>query len=172
MNTINDPALNAKVKKTSEKISENVHILANEPSLALYRIQENVRKVVPVIIEKRANVEKLRTDLNGICFDIDYSLETLKSIESAEEPLKSIQESLKNAIFLRQQLRYEETRRKKDNTTAKDSSTIYKRFSAHLPLEIGPTVDVVRESVENMMGITNATTSSTAELQRSHTTLH
>lgn len=158
----------------SEKISENVHILANEPSLALYRIQENVRKVVPVIIEKRADVEKLRNDLNGVCFDIDYSLETLKSIECAEEPLKNIQESLKNAIFLRQQLKYEETRRKKDNAASKDSSTIYKRFSAHLPLEIGPTVDVVRESVENIMGITNATaaTSSQAELQRSHTTLH
>lgn len=158
----------------SEKVSENVHILANEPSLALYRIQENVRKVVPVIIEKRSDVEKLRNELNGICFDIDYSLETLKSIENADEPLKNIQESLKNAIFLRQQLKYEESRRKKD--TVKDTSTIYKRFSAHLPLEIGPTVVVVRESVENMMGITNATpvtsTSSQAELQRSHTTLH
>jgi hypothetical protein len=135
-----------------------------------------VRKVVPVIIEKRADVEKLRTDLNGIIFDIDYSLETLKSIEAADEPCKNIQESLKNAIFLRQQLKYEETRRKKDTTTSKDSSTIYKRFSAHLPLEIGPTVEVVRESMENMMGITNATAAtssqSQAELQRSHTTLH
>lgn len=121
----------------------------------------------------------MRNDLNGIVFDIDYSLETLKSIENADEPLRNIQESLKNAIFLRQQLKYEETRRKKDASTVKDTSTIYKRFSAHLPLEIGSTVGGVRESVENMMGITNATPvtstasqSSQAELQRSHTTLH
>lgn len=124
-------------------------------------------------------MEKLRNELNGICFDIDYSLETLKAIENADEPLKNIQESLKNAIFLRQQLKYEETRRKKDANTVKDTSTIYKRFSAHLPLEIGPTVVAARESVENMMGINNAmpvtsatTQPSQAELQRSHTTLH
>lgn len=150
--------------------------MANEPSLALYRIQENVRKVVPVIIEKRGEVDKLRNELSGICFDIDYSLETLKSIENAEEPLKNIQESLKNALFLRQQLKYEEARRKKDTNSNKEStSTIYKRFSAHLPLEIVPSVEVVRESVENMMGITNAipiSSAQQAELQRSHTTLH
>lgn len=28
----------------SEKMSENMHIIANDPSLALYRIQEHVRK--------------------------------------------------------------------------------------------------------------------------------
>ena len=114
--------------------------------------------------------------MNGICFDIDYSLESLKTFEKTEEPLQNISEMLKNAIFLRQQLKYEETRRRKDNLSNKDSNTIYKRFSAHLPLEIGPTVEVVRESVENMMGITNATAPSTSqsqtELQRSHTTLH
>ncbi|CAG9798504.1 unnamed protein product [Chironomus riparius] len=176
MNQTYDPALNAKVKKTSEKISENIHILANEPSLAFYRIQENVRKVVPVIIEKRSDVEKLRNDLQGICFDLEYSVETLKSIEAADEPLKNIQESLKNAIFLRQQLKYEETRRKKDTSSSKDSSNIYKRFSAHLPLEIPDIGGVMRETtnrVENYMGINNGGgTSSQSELQRSHTTLH
>lgn len=62
-----DPDLDAKVKKSkipfptfqsrpgdfqiiflsflaSEKISENMHIVANDPSLAFYRIQEHVRK--------------------------------------------------------------------------------------------------------------------------------
>lgn len=28
----------------SEKISENLHIVANDPSLAFYRIQEHIRK--------------------------------------------------------------------------------------------------------------------------------
>ncbi|KAG5675074.1 hypothetical protein PVAND_005009 [Polypedilum vanderplanki] len=174
MNQINDPALNAKVKKTTEKISENIHILSNEPSLAFYRIQENVRKTVPVIIEKRADVEKLKTDLQGVIFDLEYCSSHLKSIENAEQPLISIQESLKNAIFLRQQLKYEEQRRKKDSSN-KDTNNIYKRFSAHLPIDMS--LDSVTNRVENMMGINNTTTAQTtsqsqAELQRSHTTLH
>lgn len=151
----------------TEKISENVHIVANEPSLAFYRIQENVRKVVPVIIEKRTDVMKLKEDLQGVCYDLEYSVEAVKTIDAADEPLQNIQELLKNAIFLRQQLKYEETRRKKDNSN-KDS--VYKRFSAHLPLDI-PSFDIVRETtnrVENIIGINN-----TAEgIQRSHTTLH
>lgn len=127
---------------------------------------------MPVIIEKRSDVEKLKSDLQGVCFDLEYSVETLKSIEAAEEPLKNIQESLKNAIFLKQQLRYEETRRKKD-TSNKDSNTIYKRFSAHLPLEIPDIGYQITNRVENIMGINNASTStSQSELQRSHTTLH
>lgn len=28
----------------SEKISENMHIIANDPSLAFYRMQEHIRK--------------------------------------------------------------------------------------------------------------------------------
>ena len=40
-----DSELENKVKKTSERICENLHIIANEPSLAFYRISEHVRKV-------------------------------------------------------------------------------------------------------------------------------
>lgn len=151
----------------TEKISENVHIVANEPSLAFYRIQENVRKVVPVIIDKRTDVLKLKDDLQGVCYDLEYSVEAVKTIDAADEPLKNIQELLKNAIFLKQQLKYEETRRKKDNTN-KDS--VYKRLSAHIPDIATDISGVMRETtnrVENIMGI------STAEgIQRSVTTLH
>lgn len=146
-----------------------MHIVANEPSLAFYRIQENVRKVVPVIIEKRSDVLKLKEELQGVCYDLEYSVDAVKSIDAAEEPLKNIQELLKNAIFLKQQLKYEETRKKKDSTS-KDS--VYKRFSAHIPLEIP---DIVRETtnrVENIMGIHSTSGSQAEGIQRSHTTLH
>lgn len=35
----------------------------------------------------------------------------INSIKSCEEPLKNIQEQLKNALFLSQQIKYEHTRR-------------------------------------------------------------
>jgi BLOC-1 related complex subunit 8 len=96
----------------------------------------------------------------------NLSSQAVKSIDDAEEPLKNIQELLKNAIFLKQQLKYEETRRKKDNS---NKNSVYKRFSAHIPLEIP---DIVRETA-NIMGMNTATGTQVSEgIQRSHTTLH
>lgn len=57
-----------------QKISENLHIFANEPSLAFYRIQEHIRKVLPLIIERRSEVLHLQTDLQGRCYDMEYAI--------------------------------------------------------------------------------------------------
>lgn len=40
----------------SEKISENLHIFANEPSLACYRLQEHIHKSLPQLVLKRVIV--------------------------------------------------------------------------------------------------------------------
>lgn len=59
---------------------------------------------------------------------------------------------LKNAIFLKQQLKYEESRKKKTET-----SSVYKRLSAHITIdlpELPEFGEVVRETankVESMM---------------------
>uniref|UniRef100_A0A182WFJ9 Uncharacterized protein n=1 Tax=Anopheles minimus TaxID=112268 RepID=A0A182WFJ9_9DIPT len=188
VSTVNDPELQAKVKKTTEKISENMHIIANEPSLAFYRIQEHVRKVIPLIVDRRAEVVQLQQDLQGKCYDMEYAISAVKDIEAADTSLKNVQELLKNAIFLKQQLKYVESRRPKKDT----NSSVYKRLSAHITLDLPDLTDisgVVRETtnrVEHMMSqarnsnsnINNnppSATSSTggpAELQRSYTTLH
>ncbi|XP_053665121.1 BLOC-1-related complex subunit 8 homolog [Anopheles marshallii] len=188
VSTVNDPELQAKVKKTTEKISENMHIIANEPSLAFYRIQEHVRKVIPLIVDRRAEVVQLQQDLQGKCYDMEYAISAVKDIEAADSSLKNVQELLKNAIFLKQQLKYVESRRPKKDT----NSSVYKRLSAHITLDLPDLTDisgVVRETtnrVEHMMSqarnsnsnINNnppAATNSTggpAELQRSYTTLH
>lgn len=58
----------------TEKISENMHIVANEPSLAFYRIQEHVRKVLPLIVDRKAEVQQLQQDLQGHCYDMEYAV--------------------------------------------------------------------------------------------------
>ncbi|XP_001859220.2 BLOC-1-related complex subunit 8 homolog [Culex quinquefasciatus] len=183
MTTVNDPELQAKVKKTTEKISENMHIIANEPSLAFYRIQEHVRKVIPLIVERRGEVYQLQQDLQGKCYDMEYAIGAVKEIEAADQSLKNVQEALKNAIFLKQQLKYVESRRPKKDS----NSSVYKRLSAHITLDL-PDLDisgVVRETtnrVEQAFMSSQARNSSSAsgsgasgaapELQRSYTTLH
>jgi len=37
----------------SEKLSENIQVVANEPSLAFFRIQEHVRKTLPPLTDKK-----------------------------------------------------------------------------------------------------------------------
>lgn len=51
-----------------------MHIVANEPSLAFYRIQEHVRKVLPLIVERKAEVQQLQQDLQGHCYDMEYAV--------------------------------------------------------------------------------------------------
>lgn len=153
----------------TERISENMHIVANEPSLAFYRLQEHVRKALNPIVDKRVDVKKLHLELQGRCYDVEYAVgyvrnetdvpffnifisSAIKSMNKAQETFKNIQDHLKNAIFLKQQLKYEESRKKKT-----EMNSVYKRLSAHIPLdlpELPEFSDVVRETanrVESMM---------------------
>jgi BLOC-1 related complex subunit 8 len=57
-----------------ERVSENMHVIANEPSLALYRLQEHVRKSLPFMVEKRSEVLRLHEQLQGRCYDVDYAV--------------------------------------------------------------------------------------------------
>ncbi len=45
------------IESVSIGISESLHILANEPSLGLYRLQEHVHRSVPEIVEKKVQNE-------------------------------------------------------------------------------------------------------------------
>ncbi|XP_045481597.1 BLOC-1-related complex subunit 8 homolog [Harmonia axyridis] len=147
-----DSELEVKVRKASERISENMHIVANEPSLAFYRLQEHVRKALNPMVDRKIEANKLHQELQGRCYDIEYAVCAIKSMDNADESFKNIQDHLKNAIFLKQQLKYEESRRKKN-----DPSSVYKRLSAHITLDLPDLPefsDVVRETanrVESMM---------------------
>lgn len=57
-----------------ERVSENMHVVANEPSLALYRLQEHVRKSLPFMVEKRAEFVQLHEQLQGRTYDADYAV--------------------------------------------------------------------------------------------------
>ncbi|XP_075216783.1 BLOC-1-related complex subunit 8 homolog isoform X2 [Lycorma delicatula] len=147
-----DHELDAKVKKATERISENMHIVANEPSLAFYRLQEHVRKALPPMVDKRVEVSKVHHELQGHCYDVEYAISAVKSMENADRTFTDIQDLFRNAIFLKQQLKYEESRRNK-----KEPISVYKRLSAHITLDLPdlPELsDALRETankVESMM---------------------
>ncbi|KAM7353708.1 BLOC-1-related complex subunit 8 homolog [Cochliomyia hominivorax] len=168
-----------KVKKSSEKLSENIHIVANDPSLALFRIQEHVRKVIQRILDKRIEVISLQNKLQGHCFDMEYSVRAMKNIEFSDGVFDQVQDMIKHSIFLKQQLKYEQLNNKFDKEYNRNS--VYKRFSAQLALDLPDFADitgVMRETtsrMETMMALSkdnNIYSSNNIELQRSHTTLH
>lgn len=153
----------------TERISENMHIVANEPSLAFYRLQEHVRKALPPMVEKRVEVLALARQLQGRCYDVEYAVSAVKTMQCADKSFENTLEFLKNAIHFKQQLKFEEQRRNK-----KDGSrdSMYKRLSAHIPTldhlpdEIS---DVVRETANRVESIMNHARHSN-ELQRANTT--
>lgn len=90
-------------------------------------------------------------------------------MDGAVNSFTNIQEMLKQSIFLKQQLKYEEARRNK-----KDSSSVYKRLSAHIVLDLPDLSDfsMVRETTNRIENIMAHARGSSNELHRSHTTLH
>ncbi|CAH0380477.1 unnamed protein product [Bemisia tabaci] len=146
-----DPELEAKTKKATERLSENMHIVANEPSLAFFRVQEHVRKALPPMVEKRMEVSQLHQHLQGHIYDIEYAIGAIKSFDGADSSFKHIQEMMKSSIFVRQQLKYEENRKK-----SKEGSSVYKRLSAHITLDLPDLPefsDAIRETANKVESI-------------------
>lgn len=105
-----DLELEQRVKGTCGRISENVHIFANEPSLACYRLQEHVRKSLQPAVERRLQMAELRQELRGKCYDLDYAIAALRGFQQSGQHLANVQDLLRNAVFMKQQLSHRESR--------------------------------------------------------------
>ena len=128
-----------------------MHIVANEPSLAFYRLQEHVRKALPPMVEKRVEVLALGNQLQGRCYDVEYAVSAIKNVKGADKSFDNTIEFIKNAMFYKQQLKYEEERKNKKE----GNRDIIKRLSAHIPNLPEEISGVVRESVNRVESMMN-----------------
>uniref|UniRef100_A0A670K9H9 Protein MEF2BNB n=1 Tax=Podarcis muralis TaxID=64176 RepID=A0A670K9H9_PODMU len=55
-----EPEMQLKVKKVTDKFTESMYVLANEPSVALYRLQEHVRRSLPELAQHKCHQEHER----------------------------------------------------------------------------------------------------------------
>jgi hypothetical protein len=53
-------------------------------------------------------MKKVRRNLQGCCYGVDYSINSIKEMQGSIVHFQNIQELLKNALFMKQQLDYEE----------------------------------------------------------------
>jgi len=105
-----DPDLELKVRRACERISENVHICANEPSLAFFRLSEHVRKALPPTVESRQQVQTIQRQLGAAYEDADVACQEVQSMEHAAPVLDSTMEMLREAIKLQQQVKQEQSK--------------------------------------------------------------
>ncbi|KAK2181236.1 hypothetical protein NP493_405g03011 [Ridgeia piscesae] len=98
-----------KLMTVTEKLSENIHMIANEPCLAYFRIQEHVHKTVPQLVEKKHEMNELQQEIQGSCFDTEYAVNAVKGMGRSGRHFNSVQELLKNCMFMKQQITYEQT---------------------------------------------------------------
>ena len=95
--------LSTRVYRVSTGLNESLTTIANEPSVGLYRIQENVLGVIPRLVEDKETLKGVCQRVQGCSFDLDNDREVLHGMSGIEQ-FKDIHESLKKAIRVKEQL--------------------------------------------------------------------
>uniref|UniRef100_A0A673TP26 BLOC-1 related complex subunit 8 n=1 Tax=Suricata suricatta TaxID=37032 RepID=A0A673TP26_SURSU len=62
-----------KGKKVTDKFTESVYVLANEPSVALYRLQEHVRRSLPELAQHKADMQRWEEQSQGAIYTVEYA---------------------------------------------------------------------------------------------------
>ncbi|XP_033121797.1 BLOC-1-related complex subunit 8-like isoform X2 [Anneissia japonica] len=93
-----------KVKRVTEKFSESLHIVANDPSLAMYRIQEHIRKSLPHQAQCKADLTLLHQDVIGHGYDVSYAINAVEAMHGSQKPFSNIEALLRSSIHHKQQL--------------------------------------------------------------------
>lgn len=106
-----------KLRRVTEKFLENIHMMLNEPSVGLYRVQEHVRRSLPQLVDKKIEMQSLQRKVQGISYDTDYSLKTVQSMQNISH-FTIIQECLKSAIASKKNLDFKKVERKDQNPDA------------------------------------------------------
>ncbi|XP_048584233.1 BLOC-1-related complex subunit 8 homolog isoform X2 [Nematostella vectensis] len=100
---VQHPETEYRLKKVSEKFIESIHLMVNEPSVGLYRIQEHVRRSLPQLVDKKMELRSCQNQINGVCYDLDYSIKTVQSMQHIPH-FTIIQECLRSAIASKKNL--------------------------------------------------------------------
>ena len=120
-----DPETHYKVKKITSKVNDSLQMLANEPSLGLYRIQEHIHRTIPALVDKKKELEINKKKVEGVSYDMDYSISAVDSIGNIKQ-FTNISEALKSAIDLKQKLdereRLEQEQREREAMVAKQAN--------------------------------------------------
>ena len=89
--------LKTKSKRCCETINKSFHLIANEPSLGLYRLQQHVHKLVPMLDNCEALIATESERIKGLSYDISLANHSLKDISSSSDVFENIEKLLRRA---------------------------------------------------------------------------
>ncbi|KAM7328398.1 BLOC-1-related complex subunit 8 [Alexandromys fortis] len=96
-----EPEMLLKGKKVTDKFTESVYVLANEPSVALYRLQEHVRRSLPELAQHKADMQRWEEQSQGAIYTVEYACSAVKSLVDSSVYFRSVEGLLKQAISIR-----------------------------------------------------------------------
>ncbi|XP_061457984.1 BLOC-1-related complex subunit 8 isoform X1 [Rhineura floridana] len=99
-----EPEMQLKVKKVTDKFTESMYVLANEPSVALYRLQEHVRRSLPELAQHKADMQSWEEQSQGAIYTVEYACSAIKNMKDSGVYFKSIEGLLRHTIAMKDRL--------------------------------------------------------------------
>ncbi|KAF2981471.1 hypothetical protein EK904_010825 [Melospiza melodia maxima] len=99
----------------TDKFTESLYVLANEPSVALFRLQEHVRRSLPELAQHKSDMQSWEEQSQGAIYTVEYACSAIKSMTDSSVYFKSIDSLLKHSIAMKEQLNAAQGRRYPQN---------------------------------------------------------
>lgn len=77
------PEFTQRAKHLCSRLNDSLYKMAQEPSLAGYRIQEHVYKTVPALTKEQPNIVTATNKLDGTIFDLEYTSKFLDELDDS-----------------------------------------------------------------------------------------
>nr|XP_033810334.1 BLOC-1-related complex subunit 8 isoform X2 [Geotrypetes seraphini] len=88
----------------TDRLTESMYVLANEPSVALYRLQEHVRRSLPELAQHKADMQNWEEQSQGAVYTVEYACSAIRSMTYSREYFKSIEGLLRQTISTKEQM--------------------------------------------------------------------
>ncbi|XP_078115421.1 BLOC-1-related complex subunit 8 isoform X1 [Sander vitreus] len=88
----------------TDKFTESMYVLANEPSVALYRLQEHVRRSLPELVQHKTDMQSWEEQSQGAIYSVEYACSAVKSMTNSSLYFKNIDGLLRQAISMKEQI--------------------------------------------------------------------
>ncbi|XP_059196782.1 BLOC-1-related complex subunit 8 isoform X2 [Centropristis striata] len=108
-----DQEMQLKVRRVTDKFTESMYVLANEPSVALYRLQEHVRRSLPELVQHKTDMQSWEEQSQGAIYSVEYACSAVKSMTNSSLYFKNIDGLLRQAISMKEQISNSQGRRKR-----------------------------------------------------------